>query len=278
VTTTFPPTTFLLSIDGRLAGNLLGARNGKQEKFGLLTPKFVSFDSEWTLQCGVGMAQDFYRWIRDSMQQRIKRRNLQITAVDASVRPRRTWELFNTLLTEITFPALDTLSQGGAALMVSLKAEQTRVVEFTGEDKPIPAFARSKPWPTSRFRLSIDGLGSISDLAAVTRIDALSFRVGVSENHVGDSRFPEIVPTKVSVSSLTLSLPERNSSAFSSWLDASLSAKGTGLNEKSGHLQYLSHDSQTLLTLNFYELGIVSASKDGGNVKVEMYFGKVDMD
>ena len=275
---TFPTTTFLLSIDGRLAGNLLGVRNGKWEGSGLLTPKLESFDSGWTLQCGAGMAQDVYRWIKDSMQRNFTRRKLQIMAVDASLRPIRTWELFSALLTEIAFPALDTLSQGGGALMVSLKAEQTRVVEFTGEDKPIHAFARSKPWPTSRFRLSIDGLGSIGDLAAVTRIDALSFQVGVSENHVGDSRSPEFVPTKASTSSLTLSLPERNSGVFFAWLDATLSARGSGLNKKTGHLQYLSHDSQTLLTLNFYKLGIFSASKGGGNVKVEMYFGSMDMD
>jgi hypothetical protein len=271
-------TTFLLSIEGRLAGNLLGAWNNKWEGSGLLTRKLESFNSGWTLQCGAGMAQDFYRWIRDSMHRSFIRRNLQIMAIDASWRPLRTWELFDALLTEIAFPALDIRSQGGAALIVSLEAEQMRVVEFNGEDRQVPAYARTKPWPTSRFRLSIDGLGSISDLAAVTRIDALSFQVGMKKNYVGASRFPELVPTKVTASSLTLSLPERNSSVFFSWLDATLSAKGSGLNEKSGHLQYLSHDSQTLLALNFYKLGIVSASKGGGNVKVEMYFGRMDMD
>jgi hypothetical protein len=128
--------------------------------------------------------------------------------------------------------------------------------------------------------LSIDGLGSDShkDLAAITRIEPLTYRVGVKSVFLGSSRIPDIEATKGSVSSLTLSLPERNSSGFISWLEGTRSAKGARLSEKQGQLQYLSHDSQTLLSLSFFGLEILSASKGGGNVKVEMYFRRVTMD
>jgi len=273
-------TTFLLSIDGRLAGNLLGVSNGKWVGAGLLTPKNESLDSSWALECGTETARILYLWINDTMQQRFSRKPLQIMAVDASYRPHRTWDLPDALMTEIIFPALDTRSQGGATLLVGLKTERPRIVEISGEDKPIAAYARNKPWPTNRFRLSIDGLGGDShkDLAAITHIDPLTYRVGVKNVFSGRSRSPEIEATKGSVSSLTLSLPERNSSGFISWLDATRSAKGAGLTEQRGQLQYLSHDSQPLLTLNFSGLEILSASKGGGNVKVELYFRSVTTD
>jgi len=218
------------------------------------------------------MAAGIYRWISDSMGGKFNPRHVEIMAIDATFKPRRTWKLANAALTEVVFPALDTLSQGGAALLVSLEAEQARAVESTGKDKPVPSYAPTKAWPTKRFKLSIDGLG---DLAAVTRIDALSFRVGVKRHFVGQEKSSQLSPTRIDTSSLTLTLPERNSDTFFAWLETQL--KGTGANEKSGELQYLSDDSKPLLTLNFHGLGISSARKVGSDVKVELYVARMDM-
>ena len=172
-----------------------------------------------TLGFDAGVCAEVTRWIADTINRRTSRRNGAITVLNGSARPQSRIEFYDALITEVTIPAVAASMQGSANLLVQILPERTVTKAVSSFDATAltrygPASAR--PWNTSRFRLSIDGLEK--ECAAVTRIDSLAIRQGVKKLSVGERRIAQLEPTRVSESSISLSLPTASAGGFNDWL------------------------------------------------------------
>src|SRR5262245_57221451 len=66
----------------------------------------VKYD-EISVQVGFSMTQPFYRWVEDGFKNAYSRKNGAIIGADYKLNARRTTEFYNSLVTELTLPALD---------------------------------------------------------------------------------------------------------------------------------------------------------------------------
>jgi hypothetical protein len=153
----------------------------------------------------------------------------------------------------VTVPKADAGSKEPGVLTVKLAPELLRARAGSGVAAKVSA-ARAKSWLPANFKLEIDGL----DCKKVSKIEALSFKVKVAEDQVGEERIATKEPTSIEVPNLQVTLAESGSQTWTAWFDDFV-VKGLNgdENEKSGKLSFLTPDlKSTLAEVRFFNLGI----------------------
>ena len=282
-----------IMLDGIMAGWLHSAEGGhatsdpvaqKPGPAGMQrNPGAVVRYEDITLTCGMGMSRAFYEWIKATLEKSHMRKDGAIHSCDYDGNVKSTLDFFHGLITEVGFPTLDASSKDEARMTIKISPESTRMTKGSGKlSAGGPANAAQKRWLPANFRLQIPAL----DCSHVNRIEALTIKQKVIENRPGQPRTPELrIPTKeppiVEVPNLVITLPEQHAAGLLAWQKESAGRSGhDAKNQKSGQLEYLSHDlREPLFTLNFHGLGIFKVTPDKTEarnenirrVKAEMY-------
>jgi hypothetical protein len=167
------------------------------------------------------------------------------------------------LLTEIGFPALDGAGKAPAVLTLAIAARRRRVEPGDGTKIEARSDAERAAFRPDNFRLTIDGLGTID--AKVSKVDAIDIKRSVVSRRAGSERDHELVPGKLEMPTLKLTLGEDRTTLATLAKDGKSSAK-------TGSLVYLNRTRQKeLLSLTLSGLRIDRVS----GATVEMYCDEI---
>jgi hypothetical protein len=278
-------TAYLKSVDG---GHVVA--NAVDEPIGTHNQRIKSISTldvePFTLDFGISGARDILKWIRASWDKKYTRRNGMITHANFDLQRTYEHEFYDALITETTFPALDGAAKDTAYLKIKIQPE--RVVE-----RKIPPGAKVTPqggvkqklWTANSFRLTIDGMNGFE---YTNKIEAFTIKQGVKKSFVGESRFPQIEPTKIEFPHIVGTIGLDYADDLLKWRDQYHRDGGAEVpNQRSGELEFLAPDKkQVIFSINLFEVGIhkVALQQSQANqdsikrVKYELYVGRMEMD
>jgi hypothetical protein len=213
-----------------------------------------------TIECGLPMARTLYDWIKASIEPgaKLPRKSGAIIEFDVSRKEMGRRVFTNAAITEVEFPACDGSAKDQARLAVTFAPDSVRLAASKGTVFPNQA---RQAWLRSNFRLQIQGLEQAT--TRVSKIEAIELKVA---------------PRAIQVPNLVITVADSSIAPFYGWLDDFL-IKGNSRQERAGTLDYLTPDLRsTLVTLHFFNLGIVKAAPDAAGTadtirrsRVEMY-------
>lgn len=279
---------FALELDGVLAGWLDSAEGGRATADIIVTK--VGTDNvarkhlgpakyeDISVVCGTGMSAAFYQWLQDVFDRKPSRRNGAIIAADYNFKELTRLTFYDALVTEIAMPALDASSKEAAHLTVKIAPQLTKYVRRPDgkvDLEKIPA--KQKPWHSSDFRLTVDGL----DTTRVSRVEAFVVKQGILEFRDGSQREPRKEPGNLEIPNLVVTVSETSAESWYQWHeDFVIVGNNAQAQEKTGALHYLTQDlKDSLFTLDFHGLGIFKLAPDDSDAegdkppkeKAEMY-------
>ena len=276
---------YALELDGESAGWLMNAQGGGavadvvQEKVG--ADHFVGKHigqvryEDIVVTFAGGMSKALYEWLGQASRNKMTRKNGALIVSDGSYKEQRRLEFFAAVITELQFPALDANSKDPFALTVKISPERTRTV--TGSGKASASVHAGKPWSTSAFHFTIDGLEE--PCKYVSRIEPLSLTAKTTSEAVGQTRQYELVLTAVNPSNIGITLREGKAEKFRDWFqDFVINGNHGPSQEKNGSL------ATGPFTLSFGHLGpfrmsatnLVQHKDSPALVQVEMYCESMD--
>jgi phage tail-like protein len=235
-----------------------------------------------TINCGTGMSKGFYEWMKKSFDRSHMRNDGAIHTCDYDGSIVSTLQFFQGLISEIGFPACDAASKDAAKMSIKVAPEFTRHQNGDGKKVDPSGFSikpeAQKKWVPANFRLSIAGCEQACK--KVNKIEALTLKQKIVENPIGEGRDYEKEPANLEVPNLVITMAESHADEFYNWHKSFvIDGKNDPSQEKTGSLEYLTPDFQTLFTLNFMALGIFklspekveAGSENIRRVKAEMY-------
>ena len=205
------------------------------------------------LEFGTGLDQSVYELIGLALQGQGPRLNGAILRADFNGNVRSRLEFTRALITEVTFPAADGASKDPARLSIVLSPEQT-ALDRSASGKVSVKVAKQKNVLASSFRLSIDGL----DTKRVTKVDALTVKLPLSENDEGECSRCEGDRPPIDFPHVVVTLSETDADSIYEWFEEFVIAGNNDESqEKAGTLEFLTANLQTtVFTIRFYNLGI----------------------
>lgn len=232
--------------------------------------------------CGTGMEKEFYDAVKAMCAHNIIRRDASVQQVDAMGNIVTQLDILSSVLSEVSFPALDASSKEVGRLTAKLTPDLTRRKAGSGKLQVTPK-AGAKQWLNCNFRVTIPGI----DCSTVSKVGALTITQEMVASAVGQQHNPQAA-SKVDYPNLALTLSESHAQNFYDWhQDFVIIGRNTPDKLKQATLEILAPDLKSpLFTLTFRELGIFrldTEKADAGSenirrVRAEMYCDKLDFD
>lgn len=210
----------------------------------------------------------------------------EVLHVDANTKLRFRQEFHRALVSEITLPALDATSKESAFVKVKLQPE---TIDFESLDTPGAKIQPDKDtkqrlWGTNSFRMNLEINGTKINCDHVSKIEAITVKIGTKANQRGKFHLPEIIPTKLDFSKIGVTLPLDCAGDFINWYRNTVTkenGKADGSEyEATGSIEYLNQSrSQTLYSIdlmgvapeNFVITKTEASSSNHKSVKVDLY-------
>jgi hypothetical protein len=259
-----------IELDGQFAGWIESAGRGQATSVvapskvgpgGITTKQVASVGYEdITATCGTGMSKNFYDWIKASFDKHFVRRNCAIITCDYNYKVKSRMDLFNAILSEVSFPACDEASRNAANMTVKFAPVGTRMTVTqagaTYQSGAVASKGLQKKWLPTNFRLQIAGLEA--DCQRANKIGAIGVRIVPAANKSASLSPTSDVPLRMQPSNLAVTIPEMYSGEFHNWYqDFVIRGNNSTANRKVGTLEYLTPDlRESLFTLTFRGLGI----------------------
>jgi hypothetical protein len=296
-TRSYAPTHFGLELDGSQAGIISGFEGGVP--YGEVVELASGPDrivrkqiaalryEDITITAPFDMEKNFFQWIQDTIAGKAQGRNGAIVTYDYQSKALARMEFIGALISEITLPKVDLASKTAVFLTVKIRPQFTRYVAPQGGNMAPLAPKTRIPALSQNFRLRIDGLEQATTYTS--SVDAVTVKVDIAQNTVGDARAGAAVPGRIRVSNVAATT--RNVKPLYDWLDIFL-LRGTRNAVKNGTLEYVDmRTGKPVLAAAFRNLGLVkivpvaaggaaaarSASPAGGEVRTEMYCEEISI-
>jgi hypothetical protein len=273
---TYTAGRFLLALDGVACGFVKGVEGGAiaaevvKEAIGstYYAQKHlgaIRFE-ELTLGIDLSLDQRVYQWLADTLAGKFVRRDGSIVALDNQLKPVSEREFVRSLLSEVTFPALDASSKEPAYLTIKLAPELTRSKAGSGASGK-GVSTKAKAWQSQNFKLEIDEL----DCTKVAKVDSFTITQKVATDQIGDARGRRKQPASLEVSNLRITLAESSAKTWTSWFDAFvIKGNNSPEHERNGKLSFLAADRKTVLgEVSFFNLGIFRLEPEPRSAGVE---------
>ncbi|MEO8698643.1 MAG: hypothetical protein ABI867_01335 [Kofleriaceae bacterium] len=242
----------------------------------------------FSIECGFAGSAGVLRWIQASWQRKYNRRNGQISHAGFDLKKTYEHEFYDALITEASFPALETTGKDPAFLKLKIQPETVRHKAGTGSVMSSTTTTKQKLWTPNAFRFTIDQFSNQDDLKTVSKIESFTIKQGIKKFYTGKERFPQIEPTKIEFPHLVCTIPFVHATEVLKYHEKYVM---TGQDDRkaqvSGSIEFLTPDrTKTLFAINFFEAGLFSASMVPApanadqikRVKFELYVGRMDID
>jgi hypothetical protein len=239
-----------------------------------------------TVTCGTAMSEKFYQWIQKSINYQSMRQDGAIITTNMDFKEIVRQNFYETLLAEVSLPAVDASSKDAAKFTLKMSPEYTETKYSNGTQAQTASIvaAPQKRWQVANFKFSVDGM----DCARTHKVEALNIKQNIVENTIGERLIFQKEPAQIDFPNVVFTLPERVADPWYKWYDDFV-CKGNSAPsfEKSGQLEYLAPDCHTILFIvQFYNLGIIKYTPDKldigtektRSVKIEMYCEKMTFD
>jgi hypothetical protein len=237
-----------------------------------------------TLELGMSMSRPIFDWISASWKRDFSRRSGSVVHTDARYESQVEQWFTDALIVETTFPALDGASTDPAYLTVKLQPEQVELKRGDGQLVSSVISPMQKHWSPSNFRLNIDGL----DTSHVSKIDSFSVTQKLKELYVGSARFPELEPTGLEFSNLTVYTSLAHADDFLAWYQEVLADGDKDTRqERQGAIEFLGPNRKdTLFTVGLHNVGIfgftIEKSEAGADrpkrCKIDLYVESMSLE
>lgn len=216
-------------------------------------------------------------WVEEMIKGSGPRRDGAIATVGAAG-----LDLVGALIEEVKIPDLDGAISTPGRLSLKIMANQTRRTAAAARVEP--SLSRvAKNWLTSNFKVSIPGI----DASRVRKIESFSIKQEAVRHTVatGTDRFARFVPGRMEIPNLVFYVPEANAQGFFDWHDDFVvRGNSSDAQEKSATIDLLAPTGETIMTLMFGNVGIISVSpvKSASPVaairvvRVELYAERVE--
>jgi hypothetical protein len=237
-----------------------------------------------TIEIGMALSRPVLDWIKGSWEKKFTRQDGCIVHADFNLKCKMEQWFYRALITETKFPTLDGAAKDPAYLSVTIHPEEVEHVD--GDDTAVTGFygQNQKLWLPSNFRMWIQGI----DCTYVNRIDSFTVTQKVKPLYLGQQRFPELEPTGIDFSNITVYIAAEHATDFEDWYQETVIA-GTQETtaERPGYIEFLGPDNDTVLfTINLNELGIhrMSLEKSEANAeqikryKIELYMETMELE
>ncbi|MGH9818751.1 MAG: phage tail protein [Pyrinomonadaceae bacterium] len=277
--------SYLLDLDGQPAGKLRSSTTKVISDHSIeQSPKGQLMIDDIKISCGAGMDRVFQEWIRNTIDKSYTRKDGSVTLLDVSQKKAMYLDFNNALISELSTPALDRSAKGDGYFAIAIRPERLSIRggQHSFDSKKLPKYGPPpRPVNTGRFKLAIDGLET--ECANVTKVDSLSFKLGITNDSAGQNRTPGLVPSgKLVESDLVLTIPAPSVGRFYDWF-TSLVTQGSKSDNRNGSLEYLAADSDKReLRLEFGQLGIKSLGlptkddlKPNDPAKIALYYDSI---
>ena len=275
---------YLKSVDGGLVkGSIV------EEKIG---PEYIQFKHLSTIEIepvsmevGMAVSKPLFNWIKASWSDTgFQRKSGSIIHGNFNQDAVIEQEFTQALISETVFPALDGSVTDPAYLTVKFQPETLVLKKSNGKLKGVIPKTQ-KLWSPANFRLTIDKL----DCSHVNKIDAITVTQSIKAFHYGTERHPELEPTGLQFSNITLYTALAHADEFIKWHNDYVVKGDKDTNqEKQGAIEFLDptvDDKTPLFTINLINLGIfgLSIEKSEANAdaikrcKIQLYVERMDL-
>ncbi len=225
---------------------------------------------------GLPMGKPMADWIQASFEQGASKRDGVLSVLDANGKEQSRFEFSKALITEVTVPRLDGQSREPGHIDVTWAASNVAWTKGGGASVGSTS-PRTKSWLTANFRVEIGNL----PCKRVATVDAFTWRCEMVTMRDGNSGAEVLLPGKVTVPDLKLSIADADLPA---WADAArawfIDGQHAGGREMNGRIVFLSTDLQNELGeislgkvgfKRFAERGTAGAAGHPGRFDVEFY-------
>lgn len=236
------------------------------------------------LEIGMAMSRPVLDWIRGSWNKEFTRMDGQIIHADFNLNSRMEQWFYGALIAETKFPTLDGAAREPAYLGVTIHPEDVQVKKGDGRKVQGVTGMNQKRWLPSNFRLDIQGI----DCRYVNRIDSFSVTQKIRPLYTGPQRKPELEPTGIDFSNLTVYLAVEHAQDFFRWHeDFVVAGHKSTTSERAGFIEFLGPDNQTVIfTINLNQVGIhrLTIEKSEAHAeqikraKVELYLESMELE
>ena len=252
------------------------------------------------LQIEFGMAGS--KWVLDLVDNFISKREHhrlsgEVIHADANMIAQYVFTFSDAVITELTLPKLDAGGKDTALVKVKLQPQDVTFKLGDGRKLNQDSIEKQKAWHTSNFRITFD---NGAEATHVTSVESMTIKLGHKPMQQGNHFRPDIVPTKVEMPKLSITLPLLRAGKFIDWYQKSVAnqlnsgtadasslgdAKGGGGYETSGSIEYLDPTlKKVLYTVEMFGIGMekFSIPKSEANAagtkmaKFDFYITKVN--
>ena len=235
------------------------------------------------LEIGMAMSRPVLDWIAGSWKKQFTRMDGQIIHADFNLNSRLEQWFFNALIAETKFPTLDGAAREPAYLGVTIHPEEIQVKDGDGRKVQGVTGMNQKRWLPSNFRLDIQGV----DCRYVNRIDSFTVTQKIRPLYTGVQRMPELEPTGIDFSNLTVYMAVEHAGDFLAWHKEFVVQGGKSTtSERPGFIEFLGPDNSTVIfTINLNQVGIhrLSIEKSEAHAeqikraKIELYLESMEL-
>ncbi len=264
-----PVTSFIKSVEG----GLINAASVEEPvgQYNIRGRHLATREVE-PLQFEFGMAGS--KWVLDLVDQFVSGRkhhrlNGEVIHADANMVAQYLYAFKNAVVTELTLPKLDASSKETAMCKIKLQPEDVTFKLGDGRKLDQDPIFRQKAWHVSNFRINFD---NGADARYVTSVESLTLKLGQKTMQLSDLFRPDVVPTKVDMPKLSITLPLLRAGKFIDWYQKSVAnqlspgtadaeglgnAKTSGGYETSVSIEYLDGPlKETLYEVELFGVGM----------------------
>ena len=218
----------------------------------------------FTIEVGMSMGAVLAGWLKASLDLAPERKDGVVVTTNRDGRAQSYCHFKNTLVEELTIPAMDAASKDAAFFKVRFQPEE--IVYAPGDEAIVraPVDAGAKRWLCSNFRLRIGDL----PCARVSKIDSFTIRQRIVESTVGQLR-PGTTkePVNIEFPNLRVTLAASDVGPWQEWFSAFvIRGENDQGHELQGALDFLDPTlKETLASIEFSQVGIFSLKAAAGD-------------
>ncbi|MBP8809212.1 MAG: phage tail protein [Kofleriaceae bacterium] len=228
-------TAFVKNVEGGLVKT-----DAVEEKAGVANfpQKHAGTRSVEPLTLDIGMCRN--SWVLEKVSTCInskkhERFSGQIDYVDANYGARFTHQFTRALITEIGFPTFDPTAKDAAYIKLKLQPETADFDVASGGKIQTTSFAEQKLWQPNAFYLEIERGGDKIDCSKVTKIEAMTVKVGTKPGPQGPRQLPAYLPTTVQMPKLSIHLPLHGAESAIKWYREAVAATQSLKSDSTGY-------------------------------------------
>jgi len=235
------------------------------------------------LELGMALSKPIFNWVRASWNREFVRKSGSIVHADGDFHGNIEHSFHDALITETKFSTLEKKGSKASYLSLSLQPElvglkKANESRLWGRQPP-----QQKQWTNGAFRLEIDGI----DCTYVSKIDSFTVKQSIKKLYIGSARYPEIEPTGIEFSDLSIYMALPHAAGFMKWHDEFVvQGRRDTKEERQGRIVFLAPNhcdelfSIILQNVGIFSFNVEQSSTESDEIKrakVEMYVEKMTL-